>query len=115
MMLRALLLIAACASLSDAFVHTAPHAARIATTQLEAFATATTQVDELMKANSALIEELRTVAPDYAEIDLLRFAMGFDTKKEATSTYPRRILQKRPSHPRPSQGCYPTSRIQRLR
>jgi len=90
MMLRALLLIAACASSANAFVPatgSAAAATRTATIQLNAVAApATTKVDELLQANSATIKELGAVAPDFDEISLLRFALGFDTKAEAVAS-----------------------------
>ncbi|CAJ1925667.1 unnamed protein product [Cylindrotheca closterium] len=87
MMLRSLLLIATCASSANAFVPAVPNAARtLASTPLQATALETSKVDDLIQANSATIKELSKIAPDFAEIDLLRFAMGFDSKKEAADS-----------------------------
>lgn len=80
-MLRALLMIAACAS-SNAFVPAVP-SARIPATQLHSVAIGNTKVDDLIQANSAAIKELSAIAPDFDDVNLLRFALGFDTKREA--------------------------------
>lgn len=86
MMLRSIFLIAACATSANAFVAPAARTT-ITTTQLQAVvAPSATKVEELIQANSATINELSAIAPDFKEIDLLRFAIGFDTKEEAASS-----------------------------
>jgi hypothetical protein len=86
-MLRALLLIVACASSANAFVPAAKTSTSLsATTQLNAVAQASSKIDDLIQANSAIIKDLSAIAPDFSDIDLLRFALGFDTKEEAASS-----------------------------